>query len=152
MSRGPGRWQRALLEATEAAIDPETGWPGWVSVDAASHWGETQHLPPAPRPFDWKDDPNGQWSQAWWEQDSNGTWVARERRQTRYWICCGLVAPSIPRAEQEAIRRAMRTLVGAGRVEGGNGAVRRPLSDDQRHHEAERRRESFERLVRSFKR
>jgi hypothetical protein len=39
MSRGPGRWQRAVIEACERAA------PAWVTVDAVHCWGQDQRLP-----------------------------------------------------------------------------------------------------------
>lgn len=33
MSKGPGKWQRAVIEACEAAVDPATGFTRWLNVD-----------------------------------------------------------------------------------------------------------------------
>jgi hypothetical protein len=46
VSRGPGKWQRAVLEACEAAVDTDTGWTTWVSVDeVASRCGHSTLTP-----------------------------------------------------------------------------------------------------------
>ena len=49
MSRCFGVWQRAVLDATTRAVDANTGFTAWVSVDEVALRSEGQHLPRSER-------------------------------------------------------------------------------------------------------
>ena len=94
MSRGPGRWQRAILDAVEQAIDPETGFTQWVSVDEVYNFSQGQPLTVS--------------------LDAGYT-----RRLSVGSDDHGYQHQHLTDAEREGIRRAMRTLTKTGKVELG---------------------------------
>lgn len=114
MSRGPGRAQRAVLDAVRAAEG------GWVSVDDV-----LGPLPASTLIAPWNlsvEDDNHRFPYS-----TLRTQRAREKRQWQWQDAVEHAAETRPtHAERESVRRAMHTLAATGRVELDHCNERRP--------------------------